>query len=117
MSNQEESTSAPLTGAGTAASIIDLMCSDDEDEPAVTKRSGDKRKFSPYLKRLRHNHVRAKVVTPRKKRATASGKDIEIGYKFRKRFRSGWFTGEVIEIRPGAGESDIAVRPSFVLFW
>ena len=94
------------------------MCSDDEDEPAITKRSGHKRKFSPYLKRLSPYHVRAKVVTPRKKRAKrVSGKDIKIGYKFCKRFRSGWFTGEVIEIRPGAGESDIAVRPSFVLFW
>jgi len=27
-----------------------------------------------------------------------------VGYKFRKRFDQGWFDGEVIEIREGAGE-------------
>ena len=28
----------------------------------------------------------------------------DIGYKFRKQFDDGWYSGEVIEIRPGAGK-------------
>ncbi len=28
----------------------------------------------------------------------------DVGYVFRKRFDSGWFTGEVVEILPSAGE-------------
>jgi hypothetical protein len=28
----------------------------------------------------------------------------DVGYTFRKRFDEGWFTGEVVKIRPGACE-------------
>ena len=28
----------------------------------------------------------------------------DIGYKFRKKFDEGWFTGSVVSIRPGAGK-------------
>jgi hypothetical protein len=28
----------------------------------------------------------------------------DVGYTFRKKFDAGWFTGKVVEIRPGAGE-------------
>lgn len=31
----------------------------------------------------------------------------DIGYEFRKRFHVGWFTGRVVEIRPGAGECNL----------
>ena len=31
----------------------------------------------------------------------------DIGYEFRKQFHAGWFTGKVVEIRPGAGKSGI----------
>ncbi len=34
--------------------------------------------------------------------AAASIGDAPIGYTFRKRFDEGWFTGKVVEIRPGA---------------
>ena len=54
-----------------------------------------------------------KVVTPRKKKAKkaatphgASSGHVEIGsvgYKFRKEFDDGWYEGEVMEIRHGAG--------------
>ena len=31
----------------------------------------------------------------------------DIGYKFRKKFDEGWFTGSVVSIRPGAGKSGL----------
>ncbi len=35
-----------------------------------------------------------------------------VGYKFRKHFEGyGWFDGEVVEIRPGAGELTYLLRP------
>jgi hypothetical protein len=39
-----------------------------------------------------------------RKRTAAAASIGEVGYTFRKKFDAGWYTGRVVEIRPGAGE-------------
>lgn len=36
----------------------------------------------------------------------------DVGYTFEKRFNTGWFTGKVVEIRPGAGEAHESILRS-----
>jgi hypothetical protein len=47
-------------------------------------------------------------VRTRKKRACSSPDTSinigDVGYTFRKQFHAGWFTGQVVKIRPGAGK-------------
>lgn len=40
----------------------------------------------------------------------------DVGYKFRKRFHAGWFSGKVVQIRPGASES-ISFFSLHFCFW
>ena len=53
--------------------------------------------------------IKVNKATPKKrqeKRSTPSATIAvgDIGYKFRKKFDDGWYSGEVIEIRPGAAK-------------
>ena len=91
------------------------------------------------VKRLQKEHSRfvAKVMTTRQKGGATKDKVVEkkayekkekaapvrrrggvklgdVGYMFRKKFDAGWYTGEVVEIRPLAGEHYFVCTVTFV---
>ena len=84
---------------------------------AVKKKVATKKKVAPKRKAATKKKVAPKRKAATKKAAETKKKAVtrkaakakkpavgDIGYKFRKKFDDGWYSGEVTELRPGAAK-------------
>ena len=110
-------------GASTKDKVVEKKAYEKKEKATPVRRRGSavKKATAPMslAGSIRHRRCTAKTAASKSKTVptkTDAGyaKLGDVGYMFRKKFDAGWYTGEVVEIRPLAGKHYFVCTVTFV---